>query len=201
MHFVFSILIALSNNLDNISVRIAYSIRGIKISVFMNLWISAITCIFTITAAFAGKELSGFFNAQISAIISMIVLCMIGLWIIFGDSIKTGYKKRQKKWNNLLDILGSPEIADSDNSKRIDFKEATILGIALSLDGVGGGLSAGMIGISPFILGLLSGLVSFFTLLIGNYLAEFFKKWHLGDKVNIIAGLFLIVIGLKQVLF
>jgi len=56
MEFIYTLFIALANNVDNISVRIAYSIRGIK----------------------------------------------------------------------------KPETADVDNSKDIDFKEATLLGIALS---------------------------------------------------------------------
>ena len=44
MDFIYLILIAMANNIDNISVRISYSIRRVKISTLKNLWIAIITC-------------------------------------------------------------------------------------------------------------------------------------------------------------
>ena len=203
MHFFYSVLIALSNNIDNISVRIAYSIRGIKISISKNLWISVITFAIASCAAFSGNQLSQVFNKNITSIISMVILCLIGLWIIFGDRLK--HKKKNSKTDsksaNLLEILENPEKADVDNSKQIDFKEATILGIALSIDNIGGGISAGMIGINPILVGLLSATISFLALWVGNLIANIFNRFNLTKKVNLFAGIILIIIGLKQVLF
>lgn len=58
-HFVYAFLIALTNNFDNIGARIAYSIRGIKISSLINLWISVITFVISFLAAFSGTLISG----------------------------------------------------------------------------------------------------------------------------------------------
>jgi putative sporulation protein YtaF len=98
-------------------------------------------------------------------------------------------------------ILLKPENADIDNSKHIDFREATLLGIALSINNVGGGVSAGMIGLNPFWVGLLSAVLSFFILWAGNYMAEFFIKWNLSNKATIAAGILLIAIGIEQIIF
>lgn len=85
-----------------------------------------------------------------------------------------------------------------DNSKHIDFKEATLLGIALSINNIGGGLSAGMIGLNPLLVGILSAVLSFFALWIGNYVAEFFIRRNVMDKTAIAGGILLIAVGIGQ---
>ncbi len=87
-----------------------------------------------------------------------------------------------------------------DNSKDIDFKEATVLGIALSINNIGGGLGAGLIGLNSWLVGLLSAVISFLALWAGNYVTEFFMKWKLGNAATITAGVVLIAIGIEQVL-
>lgn len=203
-HLLYTFFIALSNNLDNIGVRIAYSIRGIKISLQKNLWISVITFIISSFSAYSGKMLSGLFSKSITSCISMIILIAIGL-VIMVESLKKSEDKTdqlpaKQKSKGIFNILKKPENADMDNSKEIDFKEATLLGIALSIDCIGGGLSAGMIGLNFLFIGFMSALISFTALWAGNYITEFFKKWNLGNKASIVAGIALIAIGIKQVL-
>lgn len=199
MHFVYITLIALANNLDNISVRIAYSIRGIKISLAKNLWISIITFFISSASAFSGSILLKHLNKRASAVISLLMLVGIGLWIIFEPY----FKKETKDENqdvNLIEILNAPEKADIDNSKDIDFKEATFLGVALSINNVGGGLSAGVMGLNVIFIGLLSAVISFLAIWSGNYVTEFLKKWSFQHKANIIAGLLLVILGIKQIM-
>lgn len=202
MHFIYTLLIALANNLDNIGVRIAYSIRGIKIPNLKNLWISIITFLISSLAALSGTAISFFLSGNISSLISMILLTTIGIWIIIEPRIK---KKKEEepvvnKKNNIFSILRKPEKADMDDSKEIDFKEATLLGIALSVNNIGGGLSAGMIGLNCIFVGFFSAVVSFLALWSGNHITRFLNKWNLGDKAKVISGILLILIGIKQVL-
>lgn len=204
MHFLYTFFIALANNLDNIGVRIAYSIRGIKISIQKNLWISVITFFISSFAAFSGKILLGILNKQLSSYISMLILIVIGFWIMLEDYIKRKNisKKNpfQGKDKSIYGVLSKPENADIDDSKEIDFKEATLLGIALSINNIGGGLSAGMIGLNSIFVGFLSAIISFLALWAGNYITVFFNKWKLGKKASILAGIALILIGIKQIL-
>jgi putative sporulation protein YtaF len=202
MHAFYTFLIALSNNFDNIGVRVAYSLRGIKISNPINFWISVITFFISGFAAYSGTYISGLFTKQMGSIIAMLLLSAIGLWMIIDH-----YRKKSKDAHresdledgkNILHVLAKPEIADVDNSKHIDFKEATVLGIALSINNVGGGISAGMIGLSSFWVGLLSAVISFIALWSGNYISEYFIKWRIADKATVVAGLALIAIGIEQ---
>ena len=204
MHLLYTLFIALANNLDNISVRIAYSLRGIKISTSKNLWISIITFFISSLAAFSGSILTKFLNNRTSSILSMILLIAIGLWIMlepyFRKESNDIIEPTVNQECNIYGILKKPESADSDNSKDIDYKEATLLGIALSINNIGGGLSAGMIGLNSFFVGFFSAVISFLALWAGNYITEFFNKWNLGKKANIIAGILLILIGIKQII-
>ncbi|ORX22641.1 sporulation membrane protein YtaF [Thermoanaerobacterium sp. PSU-2] len=203
MHFIYSLFIALANNVDNISVRIAYSIRGIKITAVKNLWISLITFIISSIAAISGNIISGVLSKHISSILSMILFISIGLWIAIEPYFKKNSDSHydiDDKTKNIYDILKKPEEADVDDSKDIDFKEATFLGIALSINNIGGGLSAGMIGLNSFFIGFLSALISFIALWIGNYVTDFLNRWNFRKKATVIAGLILILIGIKQII-
>ncbi|MDI6604516.1 sporulation membrane protein YtaF [Thermoanaerobacterium sp. RBIITD] len=205
MHFLYTIFIALANNLDNISVRIAYSIRGIKIPIMKNLWISLITFIISTIAALSGSIISNFLSRHITSLLSMLLLTAIGLWIMLEPYFKKNYNSNEELNNSEEDksiyaIIRKPEKADVDNSKDIDYKEATFLGIALSINNIGGGFSAGMIGLNSFFIGLFSALISFLALWIGNYITDFFNRWNLNKKATIIAGILLILIGLKQIM-
>lgn len=203
MHILYTLFIALANNLDNIGVRVAYSIRGIKITTPKNLWISVITFLISTFAAYLGSVISWLINKQISSIISMILLTIIGLWIIFGDYLTKKNDSvttlNKDSMNNIYHILKKPEAADMDDSKDIDYKEATLLGIALSINNIGGGLSAGMIGLNSFFVGFLSAIISFLALWAGNYITEFINRWDLGNKATVLSGIALIIIGIKQI--
>ena len=203
MHFLYTIFIAMVNNLDNVGVIIAYSFRGIKISLQKNLWISFITLIISTLAAFSGKIITIFLNKSVCSIISMILLIAMGLWIILEPFIKKDNKEDtpvEKKENNIYGILKDPSNADADNSKDIDFKEATMLGIALSINNIGCGLSAGMIALNPLLIGLFSAIFNFLALWAGGFITNLLSRWKLDKKATIFSGILLIIIGIKQIL-
>lgn len=190
--------------MDNIGARIAYSIRGIKITTAINLWISVITFIISTFAAMSGTFMTGFFSKHLSSVISMVLLSAIGLWMIVDPYLRENShlvkKKDKSRGKSIWHVFFNPEHADMDNSKHIDFKEATVLGIALSLNNIGGGLGAGMIGLNSWLVGLFSAVISFLALWAGNYVTEYFMRWKLGNAATIMAGLVLIAIGIEQIL-
>ncbi len=207
-HFWYTIFIALSNNVDNITARIAYSIKGIQISLPINIYISVITFIISGLAAYSGTTVSNFLSQKTTSIIAMILLSAIGLWMIFEPYIK-GSKHNtgdnpvgpaQAKPVGIIEIMIEPEKADMDGSLHIDFKEATFLGIALSINNIGGGLSAGMIGINAVTMGFLSAVVNFIALWAGNYIAEFFMRYNLHRKAGFLGGIVMIAIGIEQII-
>ena len=201
-HFFYAFLIALTNNVDNVGARIAYSIRGIKISTPINLWVSVITFAISYLAAISGTMISDSVGKHFSSILALLIFVAIGVWMILEQYLKQRRNKNleQNDDANILEILSNPEKADMDHSKHIDFKEATLLGIALSLNNVGGGLSAGMIGLNSFLVGILSAVLSFAALWAGNYVADFFVSRNISDRAAVVGGILMIAIGIGQVL-
>jgi len=203
-HLFYILVISLANNLDNIGVRIAYSIRGIKISVPINVWISVITFIISGFAAYSGALITGVLSKQLASVVSMVLLSGIGLWIMIEPYMKTNHddldENQQEAKTNFWHVFTNPSKADRDNSKHIDFKEATVLGVALSINNIGGGLGAGMIGLNSFWVGFFSALISFIALWAGNYITDYFTKWNIGNKATVVAGIALILIGIEQIL-
>ncbi len=203
-HFLYTFFIALTNNFDNIGVRIAYSIRGIRISTLINLWISVITFVISFFAALSGTIISRFLSQKLSSLLAMLILTAVGLWMILEPYIKRNNicndESDQTSKSGACHVILNPQHADMDNSKHIDFKEATLLGIALSINNVGGGLSAGMIGLNSFWVGFLSAVLSFLALWAGNYVAELFIKWNIAKRAAVVAGLLLIAIGIEQII-
>ena len=133
--------------------------------------------------------------------LAMGMLVTLGLWMILYARVQSWQERIFEKNTSTrhVAILTKPCHADIDDSKHIDFVEGTILGIALSVNNIGGGVSAGVLGVNPLLVGFLSALISFVALFSGNYVAEFFIKRRLSDKAAFVGGVALILIGLKQV--
>jgi len=161
------------------------------------------TFIISTLAALSGSEISVLMNKQVASILNMLLLTAIGLWFILEPFIRKSspmgeHEMTEKK--SIWYVLMNPEHADMDNSKDIDFKEATVLGIALSLNNIGGGLGAGMIGLNSLLVGFFSAVISFIALWAGNYITGIFLRGRLGNAATIVAGLVLIAIGIEQVI-
>ncbi|MFY9658880.1 MAG: hypothetical protein WAK01_20235, partial [Methylocystis sp.] len=79
--FSYALLIALTNNVDNLGARIAYSFQGTRVSNLVNLWISVITFAISYAAAYAGTAAATYLGAAASAV-AMVFLVALGAWMI-----------------------------------------------------------------------------------------------------------------------
>lgn len=203
-----SILIGIAANLDNLGVGIAYGVLNIKISHMANLIIAVISFIATWLAAKAGEVISLYLSPQMAVIIGALLLCGVGTWVI-SQPIITAYKMNQpiidlqifntKIYMGPAEILRYPERIDLDNSRDIGYWEAVLLGIALSINALAGGLYAGTAGISSLLQASLVGMISLFTIGIGCYFGKRYAAEQLGNYATIVSGTLLIVIGVHQI--
>src|SRR5208283_3708080 len=95
-------------------------------------------------AAFSGTLITGFVSKRLSSFIAMSLLTVIGLWMIAEPYVRKDNgspgDSGQENGKNVFSMMMKPEHADRDHSKHIDFKEATVLGVALSINNIGGGI-------------------------------------------------------------
>ncbi len=73
------------------------------------------------------------------------------------------------------------------------------MGLALSINNIGGGVTTGVLGVAPLLVGTLSAAISFAALVAGNHAADFFIRKHISDRAAFLGGLAMIAIGVKQV--
>ncbi len=105
-----------------------------------------------------------------------------------------------KRFGLVIQILRTPQAADVDRSGTISSSEAVLLGLALSLDALGAGLGAAMLGFSPLLTAVFIALASGFFLLTGMRVGIRFAA-HTGVRAfSVLPGLILIVMGITRLL-
>lgn len=160
-----------------------------------------------LTAAFAGAAvlwLSVVLSAAADSIlpldvtvyISKAVLLFIGIRTLFGDILAKKQDKRRSCFPDCAEVMTDPSAADKDNSKVISAAEGAFMGTALSADSFFTGISAGIAGISPlpiFILSLLFGLAA---IALGTAAGKFLSDRRiLGFPAGRIGGIMLIILA------
>lgn len=187
--------ISLANNLDNTGVGIAYGAGRIRLPVSINVWISVVTFVMTASAAFFGDRAAHFLSPHIAKVLSAIILCTIGILVMRPGLTK---QSTNPEASALQQVLDDPAKADLDGSRHIDFKEGTLLGIALSINNLGGGVSAGLVHLSVFWTAICSAVLSFLVLWLGGLAGRLLSKGRAATRAPIVAGALLIAIGLFQ---
>lgn len=204
-----SVLIAVAANLDNLGVGIAYGIQNIRVSLWANIIIAAISFAAAWLSGMAGEVIRFYLSPQTANIIGAIMLSAVGIWVTAQPiitAIRENYPLVDLKISNTriyvgpTEILAYPERVDIDNSRDVSCWEAVLLGIALSINAMAGGFDAGVVGIPYQCVSLFVGIFSFITVFLGCYFGKKYAAEPLGKYATVISGTLLILIGLHQII-
>lgn len=212
-HLLTILLLALSCNLDNVGVGIAYGARGIGIPLASNLLIALITAAGTGLCIVFGQQIFQVLPGEVGVILGAVLLIGMGVWVIrqnIGERSRQGQEPpstvpanelAQKSWlRRLLLILQHPVLADQDSSGYIDLKESLLLSMALMLNNIPNGVGAGLLGLSTLLTTLMVGVLSILTFWAGIGLGRSLGVRWLGRHAGTLSGLLLIVIGLAEII-
>ena len=176
-----SLLLAISSSIDSLGIGITYGFKKIQLKKWSKIILFCISILITFIAFVIGSIFKNFFSENFFKLIGTLILVVMGSLVIF----KTDTEEYT---------------FDLDNSNDIDYKEALILGIALSLDSLCIGISAISLGINMFIFAIIVAFLQFAFLSIGNFLGI-----HLSNINKVpqsiwtkISGILLILIGLLK---
>jgi putative Mn2+ efflux pump MntP len=172
------LLIGLAANLDNLGVGAAYGVRRIRIPILSNLVIAGIAFAFTLISVWAGDYTSQFLSRTTANWIGAVLLMGVGLYTLFQE----------------------PADADLDGSGEIGLSESLVLGVALSINCLSNGFSAGLWGLGALATATVTALFSVVTLGLGLSLGlrQVASQW--GRKATVLAGCLLIALAVHQVL-
>ncbi len=210
MDWLLPLFIALAANIDNLGVGIAYGSRKIRISLQANLIIAVFSLLSTWLAAAVGSVITNYIRREVASELGAAVIIAVGLWIIIEPAVEAHQRNSPvmseaplqsqgtRSYISPTELIHQPEKADVDCSKDIDWWEAVILGIALSVNAVASGLDAGLVALPLVVVPLLVGCFSFLTIAGGIYLGRKCVAERMGHRATMVSGILMLVIGLHQ---
>lgn len=208
-------MLAFCVSIDSLGTGITYGLKNTKISGLAKFVLFIFSLSITFISLIIGNTISNFLSKFLCNLIGGLILCSIGIWIIFQalkkdkleetltmpgfENIKV-YNLFFKSLGITIKIIRDPKYSDFDNSNNIDCKEALFLAIALSLDSIGVSIGGSIMGITSICFPILVALFQLAFLSIGSFLGNKLKSNpNIPDNVwSIIAGLLLIFIGISK---
>jgi len=200
------LLVAISSNTDNLVVGTAYGIRNIRDPLPSNLFIAVFTGIATLASVLAGQRIGSYMPPQLASFLGGGIIAGIGVWVLVqsarsaasGSESTATWSKTGGALRRLFFVLKDPVSADRDRSGHIDLKEVCLLAVALSLNNVGNGIGAGMVGMNPVFTMIAVMLFSVIMLSAGVTAGRYGQRM-LGSFAKVVSGVLLVAFGLYEI--
>ena len=203
------IILALTLSLDAFAVSFGYGCKKIKIPLLSAVVIILICTGITGISFFAGTAAA--FSQNFAGMLSFAILVTLGLIKLLDSIIKSIIRKyistevKQLKLSLfnikfILQLYADPENADVDVSESLSAKEATMLAISLSLDGLAVGFAIGLMGLSSwwfFLLLMFAFIFNSLAVLLGSWLGKKVSE-HLKFNISWMAGVILIILAITS---
>lgn len=177
------LLIAISLSMDALGMGVSYGLRGIRTPWYARLILCGVSALITGIAVGAGSLITLFITPGAARLIGSGMLAVLGAVII----VQAFLKKKE------------PESCDFDHSKHIDALEAVYLGVALSIDSFGAGISTGIAGGGDIWIPLAAGLCQMIFLCAGEFCGKKLKRIKADDRLfTVISGTLLVVLAVVR---
>lgn len=208
MELIGLMLLSVSLSIDAFTIGTSCALGGIKTSWRARIIICLISVLIMGISVVCGEWLAKLINPNVSRLIGCGMLCLLGVYIILGALGKTK-KHREKKSVTLVlkslgitvNIIKNPVSCDIDKSNSIDTREACYIGVALSIDSVGAGVSMGVSGMNALSVAGMSGLCQLIFLCVGLFLGSRLRNIErLPQKIfTIMSGVIIILISIFKI--
>lgn len=202
-HILSSLLLALSGNVDNFAVGIAYGVKHLRISVLANLLIAGVSSVGTVISMLAGVAISQVLPNAVANALGSGVLILIGIWGI-GETLKTHKQSRKHKQSSSPDELAyttyidDPGRVDIDKSRSVELKEAWFLALALTINNLAGGIGGGISGLDIPLTTAFTFSASLLAINGGFWVGDSMSFRLSGFWPGILSGVLLIGLGIYE---
>ena len=210
-HFYTAIFLALASNLDNVGVGVAYGMRRVRVPFTSNLLIAAITASGTLLSMLFGSTIGKLLSGGLASILAGGVLIVMGSWVVVREALALSRENSPPQisppalqgqasyLDKLQTIRINPLSADVDHSGQIDYREAALLGLALTPNNLVNGAAAGIIDLSIAAVVILVFLLSMATIWAGIGVGHQCGKRWLGNVAGVASGALLIFVGTCEI--
>lgn len=187
MQIIPSLLFGISASLDALLIGISYGIRSIRIRLWQNLVISGITLFGTCISVGFGDWLASRLPYMVSRYVGSMVLTLLGAWYVVKWLVKILANSREMT-----------QTAASGSLLRLSMPEVLGLGVSLSLNNIGIGLSASIAGLTLLPASAATLACSLLFLFAGNRLGRSRPLQLFGSAADPISGVLLILLAFLQ---
>lgn len=189
---LYCFLCAISSNLDTLSVCTSYGMKNMKISTNAIIVLTFISSVGTFISMKFGTLILEYTDVAFVNRIGSIALIVMGLYFLYECTAKKDITKTV--------LLNDPTLADEDMSGTIEFKEAFALATVLTINNLGVGIAAGIIGLNIFLTTYFTFLSTLIAVVLGLYVGERFASKSFGKITQIMSGILIIFIGLSKII-
>lgn len=195
MQLVPSLLFGVSASLDALLVGVSYGVRGVRIRLWQNTFISLVTLLGTCLSISFGSILIPLVPPLISSCAGSLILLILGIYYIVKWLFS--FTERQEP-DHLLNPKQSALKTAEQPRDCLSTAEVLFLSLSLSVNNLGIGLSASLTGLTLIPAAVATCLCSVLFLLAGNLLGQSRLLRLIGDLADPISGLLLIGLSLIQ---
>lgn len=198
------LLLCAAMNIDSLSIGLSCGMGGIRLPLRNKLTICLVSAALTGAGIFTGGLLCGMIPPVYGRLAGALLLSLLGLYTL----CRAAFPRKSSNASHTSDgiigmsarILGDPSECDIDASKTIDFREAVVIGIALSADSFAFGIGTGISGGTEWFVPFVCALIQFLFLYIGEKTAEKLRRRLSlnGRTLGILSGLILIITGILR---
>lgn len=195
MQLVPSLLFGVSASLDSLLVGVSYGMRGVRIRLSQNLFISLITLLGTCLSIGLGDALRPLLPPLIGSYAGSMILMGLGIYYM----TKWALAALRHRTPDHLSKPGEPALTSAEGYHRaLTFTEVCILSLSLSANNLGIGLSASMAGLTLAPAAIATTTCSVLFLLTGSLLGRSRLLRLIGGLADPISGLLLVGLSLIQ---
>jgi putative Mn2+ efflux pump MntP len=179
-----ALLIGVVSNLDNLGVGVALGIRGTRIDAMANLTVAGITMAATAAAVMFGHVLARLVPSAVTDWLGPVIIIAIGITTALTSARSPRLPGCARAWRHPRSTEGV-----------ITWREAFVLGVALSVNNLGTGVGAGVSGIPVLATTASAGLISLVCVGGGSHFGRTLGRLVLERHAPLIAGMLLLAVG------
>ncbi len=183
-----ALLIGAVSNLDNLGVGVALGIRGTRVGAVANVIVAGITMAATAGAVMCGHLLAKLLPSGVTARVGPLIIIAMGLATLLTSAHRPRLLRTARAPRG-----GRRQPRDLDGV--VSWREAIVLGVALSMNNLGTGVGAGVSGVPALATTASAGLLSLACVGGGSHLGTAVGRLVLGRHAPLIAGMMLLAVG------
>jgi len=172
-----TIFLAFALSIDAFGMGLSYGLRRIRLNLWAYAVLFAVSMLVMALAVLFGNLIASFFDYHIAEIIASCWIILIGTW-------------------TLISAFGKDK-NEADIPKKITKLAAVQLALVLSVDSIAAGIAAAPLGLTIYILPILTAAFQIAFLALGVKLAAILSQKYAKKRLwTMLAGIILILIGI-----